>query len=407
MFIQKLSFQSPAQILLGLVFLAFMGFESQGLSQDDKTDQSTAGESQSVQSGTPKISASETRLVRSVYELTKTTKSAKELSNFIAQCEAAQRQDLVPANHKYVTSLKGWALNLRGGKRLELSKQLKLVGNSQHATSFEQAMSDFDEAIVCDPERYRSWMSRGIAHAESENFRKAALDFTNVVKMKTELSAGWFNRAESLYHLKQFEAAIDDYQVAISLDSDDAQSFTGRGHCQFALGNYQAALTDYKVVAELVPENPMVYINLGDALQRMEKWEEALVNFEKSLSIKHSAIAYQRSAWLKATSPQDETRNAQEAVQLAKRAIRLAGDSAINLDTLAAAEAAVGNFEVAKKTQAKVVSLVDFEEDVVEQEDIKPYKARLALYQQGKAFTQAEDAEGETEGVDSNKDSDR
>lgn len=404
MFHQNLSRSALVFMVTALATWSITWIASPGLAQDNKADQAThtqtRGETDGSTTAKPgKPSQDETKLVRSIYELTKTTKSAKELTAFITKCDAALAEDLVQANHKYVTSLKGWALNQRGVKRVEIAKQLKSIGNSQHDSIMKQAMKDFDEAITCDAERYRSWMSRGIAHVEAEDFRKAALDFTNVVKLKTELAAGWFNRAESLYHLEQFEAAINDYDVAISLDSDDAQAFTGRGHCQFALGQFTAALKDYETVAKLVPENPMVYINIGDACQQMGKWKDALVNFDKSLSMKHTGVGYQRTAWIKATSPEAEIKNAEEAVQLAKRAIQLTGDSAINLDTLAAAEAAGGNFEVAKTTQAKVISLVSVEEDIAENEvdNVSPYKARLALYEKGEAFIQPAETKNTTE----------
>ena len=406
MFNQKLSCPKLPQVIIAMISVAILGVASPGLAQNEqakpitpaKSDQATADKSAEANSSQP--GPDDSKLVRSIYDLTKTTKSAKELTAFLAKCDAALATNLKPANQKYVTSLKGWALNLRGVQRMEVASQLKTIGNSQHATVLKQAMDDFNEAITCDSQRYRSWMSRGIAHAETEDYRKAALDFTNVVKLKTELPAGWFNRAEALYHLQQFEAAINDYDVAISLDSNDAQALTGRGHSRFALGQFKAALADYQTVANLVPENAMVYINLGDACQRLGKWKDALTNFDKSLSLEHTAIGYQRCAWIKATSPIAEIKNAKEAVQLAKRAIQMVGDSAVNLDTLAAAEAAVGNFDNAKATQERVIGLVSGEEDAAENDEAKPYVARLALYVKGESFTENAEVDEQVESTD-------
>lgn len=328
------------------------------------------------------------KLVRSIYELTKTTKTAKELTAFVAQCDSALKHKLTSKNTDYVTSLKGWALNLRGQKRMAVALQLKQIGNSQYDSALAQAMDDFDQAIVNAPDRYRSWMSRGVAFAQTGEFAKAALNFTSVIKLKTDLADAWFNRAESLYHLGRFEAAIADYETVLRLDSDDAQALTGLGHSNLALGKTAEALANYQAVAKLQPNSPNVYVNIGDAFQQMENWKSAQSSFEKSISIKPTSVALQRSAWLKATCPDDSIRNPTEAIQLVSRAISLTGDSITNLDTLAAAQAAAGAFGEAKTTQQRTIVLASAVEDVDSDSGPSVYQARLALYEEETPYTE-------------------
>lgn len=333
----------------------------------------------------------QSKLVRSIYELTKTTKSAKQLTEFIAKCDSALVHDLTSKNTDYVTSLKGWALNLRGQKRTAVALQLKQVGNTQYETVLKQAMDDFDQAIVCDPDRYRSWMARGIAFAQTGEYAKAALNFTSVIKLKTDLADGWFNRAESLYHLGRFEAAVSDYETVLRLQSDDAQSLTGLGHSKLALGKTAEALAHYQAVAKLQPESPNAFVNIGDAFEAMGNWGSAQANFAKSISIKTTGVAIQRSAWLKATCPDASFRNPAQAIELAKRAISLTGESVVNLDTLAAAQAAAGKFNVAKTTQQQTIVLASAVEEVEDGSVENPYKARLALYEEEKPFMQSKE----------------
>lgn len=329
------------------------------------------------------------KLVRSIYESTKTAKTAKQLTAFVAQCDSALKHKLSSKNIEYVTSLRGWALNLRGQNRMAVALQLKQVGNSQYDSVLKQAMDDFDEAILNAPDRYRSWMARGIALAQTGEYRKAALDFTSVIKLKTDLTDGWFNRAESLYHLGQFEAAINDYETVLRLKSDDPQALTGIGHSKLALGKTAEALTNYQAVAKLQPNSPNVYVNIGDAFQELGKWKSAQANFDKSISIKPTGVALQRSAWLKATCPEKSFRDPGQAIQLANRAISLTGESVTNLDTLAAAQAANGKYGAAKTTQQKTVVLASATEKA-DSESTGPsvYQARLALYTEEKPYTQ-------------------
>ena len=332
----------------------------------------------------------QSKLVRSIYELTKTTKTAKQLTDFVAQCDSTLQHNLTSKNIQYVTSLKGWALNLRGQKRIAIALQLKQVGNSQFDSVLKQAMEDFDAAIVYAPERYRSWMARGSALAQTGKFKEAALDFTEVIKLKTDLADGWFNRAESLYHLKEFKTAISDYETVLRLNSDDVQALTGLGHSKLALGQATEALADYQAVVKLQPKSPNAYVNVGDAFQELGNWQSAQDSFDKSIAIKPTGVALQRAAWLKATCPDASFRDPSQAVNLVNRAINLTGDSVINLDTLAAAQAAAGKFDVAKSTQQKTIALASATEEVVTAKTGESqYKARLTLYEEGKPFTQA------------------
>jgi len=352
--------------------------------QEKQADQLTSPDGQP---STPKVE--QAKIVRSIYELTKTTKSAKQLSEFLARCDQALGHKLNSKNTQYVTSLKGWALNLRGQHRMTIALQLKQIGNSQYDSALQQAMADFDQAILNGPDRYRSFMSRGIALAQTGEFKKAALDFTNVIKLKTDLADAWFNRAESLYHLGKFEAAIGDYQTVLRLQSDDVQALTGLGHAKLASGQSAEALADYQTVAKLQPESPNAYVNIGDAFSELGNWQLAQSNFDKSISIKPTGIALQRAAWLKATCPEKSFRDPAQAISLVNRAISLDGDSVINLDTLAAAQAAAGKFDVAKTTQKQTIVLASAVEDIAtETSDESPYKARLMLYEEEVPFTQ-------------------
>lgn len=353
-------------------------------------------------------------LVNAIYNATKKAKTEKDYTEFLKQCEDALAAGLSSKNGEYVNSLIGWALNRRGEKRFELALQLEKIENRGSIDMLKRAHDDFDRAVIADPNRHRSWMSRGIARMHADNYDQAIEDFTKVIKLKPDESNGWFNRAEALYErskpasfvesstdgqdesqltqeeiLKQqklgYEQAVADYDVVLRLDSNDTQALTGRAHANFALGNYALALSDYEQVVQLVPGNATAFINRADVHQRLENWQLANSDYKRALSIEDTSIACQRAAWFMATCPDESFLDPSQALTLIKKAIELEGDSTINLDTLAAAEAAAGNFEAAKKTLKKVIGLVSAESTP----ETKQYQARLALYENGEPFTQS------------------
>lgn len=324
------------------------------------------------------------KLVRAIYDATKTVKTTKELTAFLVQCENALEMELSPENRKYVVSLTGWGLNRRGERHYEMAAQLKRIGNQQHQSAMGKAMKDFDAAIVAAPERYRSWMSRGIAYVANEEYGKALADFTSVIKLKPDVANGWFNRAEVLYQTGKFDYAIEDYNVAIRLNSDDAQAITGRGLSFHSLGEFSKAHADFETVIKLQPQCVEALVNRGDLFQEMERWQESVDDYRAANELKDSAIACQRLAWVLATCPEKEMREFDVALTMAKKAVALSGDTAINLDTLAACEAAKGDFGAAMATQQKVIGLVGAEEEIT----ARPFQARLMLYEKSEPYLQ-------------------
>ena len=89
-------------------------------------------------------------------------------------------------------------------------------------------------------------------------------------------------------------------------------------------------------------------------------------------------------AWFRATCPADAFRNGAEAVQLATQACEFTGFQQPNgLDTLAAAYAEAGNFELAVENERKALAMQN-----VSEKKVVRMKERLALYEQRKPFRQ-------------------
>ena len=63
------------------------------------------------------------------------------------------------------------------------------------------------------------------------------------------------------------------------------------------------------------------------------------------------------------------------------------------LETLAAAQAATGDFTEAKQSQSQVIKLVGAEvSDTENATEESPHQIRLALYEEAKAYVQAEES---------------
>jgi Flp pilus assembly protein TadD len=88
-------------------------------------------------------------------------------------------------------------------------------------------------------------------------------------------------------------------------------------------------------------------------------------------------------AWIWATAPNAKFRDGKQALQAATKACELSEfKDAEALEALAAAQAELGNFDEAVKSQTKAVAIMTAEKD----EDLADAKVRLKLYKSRKPF---------------------
>ena len=375
---------------------------------DDTTGPATASAPEAVKPAKPQLAlAQQKKLATELFGFTKTAKSSKHLTAMIAKCDSATNAGLNEEYFAYVRSLKAWALNRRGNNRCETAKQLKAIDNvTQYDIVFEQAINDFNESISIDTSRYRTFNSRGIAFVLNEQYLKAAQDFTKAVGLKADFTQGYFNRAEVLSAMGRYKLAVKDYTSVLRLTPDDTQAITGRAHANVALKKYEVALIEFNAVVEAYPNNVVAWVNRGDCHAAAGDWKLSLADYASAKkladanqltggsSTKLSDLADQRTAWVLATASDESIRDADKAIALIKPCVdRCSSPTVAMLETLAAAQAATGDFTEAKQSQSQVIKLAGAEvSDTENQAEDSPHQIRLALYEEAKAYVQAEES---------------
>lgn len=316
-----------------------------------------------VDDPTPAPSTLEAKsMVTQAYEMTKRANFEKEYREIVHLCRQALRASLPETTAAYARRLKAWAHNRLGEVCADTGRT-------------DEALDNFEQAVELDPHHWRAVHNRGVAYATMARYDEAIADFDHTIKLNRNYPSAWFNRAELLYEQGKYTEAVADYTEVLRLQPDDAAALNSRGHSYYRLEKFREAAADYNQSLKLDPNNAAAYTNRGDVYAEVGDYEQAGADYQSAIRVDPElGRAYQSAAWLMATCSMPKFRNGQLAVEAAMKAIELDGDKDPRyLETLAAAQAAAGDFTAAQQTQSRVLQ-------VVSKSDYEKSEQRLSLY---------------------------
>ena len=326
--------------------------------------------------GLTPILVSPGKLLTAAYARTERAKTAEELGSIIEDCERALAKELSPELEAYAKQLASWAYNRRGEIYAKQASSLIVDGEERKANELDAlALDDFQVAVSYDPSKWKAVQNRGVSLALHGRYEAAVADFTQVISLQPDHANAWFNRAEVRVRLEQLYEAKADYTQAIKLNGNDLVALLGRGEVQRRLQDYRAALADFDEVLRLKPDHALALAGRGDVNSERKSWKAAAEDYRQAIKFDpRLAVAYRGAAWLMATCPDQALRNPELAVQSARKAIELSGDNDYRtLATLAAAQAELGGYEAACKSQEQAI-------EIAPQEQVASLKQRLELY---------------------------
>jgi tetratricopeptide (TPR) repeat protein len=279
--------------------------------------------------------------ILAAYALTKTAREEAEFTEMIERLKAGVELGVSKKMAEYGRTLTAWAHNKRG----ELRAAADLP---------EDALDDFETAVSLDHNNWRAINNRGVSRAVLGDAAGAIADFSRVLELNPRFASAYFNRAEMRYERRDFAGAIDDYTRSLKSAPRDAAAFNSRGHAFYRLGRHEQAMADYNRALQIDPGNAAALVNRGDLHADMGDFAAAAEDYRSAISAQPEfGRAYQSAAWLMATCPDERFRDAPLGIEIAQKAIELDGTGDYRyLETLSAAQANAGEFEMAAETLA-------------------------------------------------------
>jgi tetratricopeptide (TPR) repeat protein len=249
---------------------------------------------------------------------------------------------------------------------------------------YRSDLSIWRSAVENWPANPRAHNNLGNALANAGRLREAIAQDEEALRLEPDFPEAHNNLGLALASGGRFTEAIAQYKEALRLKPDFSQAYNNLGIALEGEGRLPEAIAQYEQTVRLRPDSADAHYNLANALVKAGQILEAESQFQEALTLDPAlADAYENLAWLYATHPDASYRNGSEAVRLAQEAVRLKGNHASCLDTLAAAYAEAGRFSeaIGAAERALVLARAEAETSLADQ-----IEARLGRYRAGQSF---------------------
>ena len=216
----------------------------------------------------------------------------------------------------------------------------------------ELARTHLEEALKLEPNNAETHFNLGSLLIAERNAAGAIDAFRKATELRPEYADAHNNLGALLASTGALPDAVVYYRLALQFNPRDASAHFNLGSALLLLRSREEALGHFREAVELAPNDPAVHGSLARALATGGDFGEAVTHYEQALELAPDyPIALVGLAWIRATSPYESLRQADQALALAQRAVAQIGNNHPEvLDTLAAAYAARGRFDDAVST---------------------------------------------------------
>lgn len=215
-----------------------------------------------------------------------------------------------------------------------------------------KAVRLFREALQGDPPQPEWHYDFGVLLARLGQTAEAARHFRETIRLEPTHVFALVNLGGTLLRLQRPAEAVEPLRRAIALVPQHADAHINLGTALYELGQYDEAIQELGAVYAALHDRVNVYRPLGDSLAKTGQYAQAVKILRAGVQANaQDPLTTDRLAWLLATCPDASIREPGEAVRLAETANTATGrTNPAMLDTLAAAQAANGQFDAAVAT---------------------------------------------------------
>lgn len=255
--------------------------------------------------------------------------------------------------------------------------------------NLEKAAEQLTKALELAPGNTATLLLRASIYFQLQKPELAIADVENIIRRQPQLLQAHLMRAELYAATDRVDQAIEQLERLSQFAPGQAQILEQLGSFYLVDGRPQKAIEACSEIIEADADNARALRTRGDAYLNIGRHAEAVADFDRALEVSAEDLGVLNNlAWVLATSPVDEVRDGQRAVQLATKAGELSAYQMPHiLSTLAAAYAETGDFDSAMKWSEKAVELGK------DDPSYEQLTQELAGYREGKPWREMQQAE--------------
>ena len=254
---------------------------------------------------------------------------------------------------------------------------------------FEEAERHYRAALAQRPDSAKVHAGLAGALAGQRRYEESVAHFQKALRLDPDSASTHYNFARVLAECGRRAAAIEHYQEAVRLAPNHYKGHYNLAQLLIAQGRAVEAVAHLEQALRIQPELQEAHLGLGEIALAQARTADAVAHFRAALRLAPGQTAVMsKLAWLLATNPDPQERDAAEAIELAERVCESTGyaDPAY-LDTLAAAYAASGRFDAAIKALRRAIELAEVQAPGL----VVELKQRLSLYDAGRPYHELSD----------------
>ena len=163
-----------------------------------------------------------------------------------------------------------------------------LLKNAQYALKnhkFENAKKCFLLILKIDPSNVISHYNVGLIFLNQKKIHKASEHFEKAANLCQDDPDILYRYANTLYKLAKYHKAVEQYEKTLKLDPNHVSSLNDYSVCMYILGKLEKSEKAARKVIKINKSYVHPYVNLANILKDKGLINQAMVYYEKALSI--------------------------------------------------------------------------------------------------------------------------
>ncbi|MCV9386882.1 tetratricopeptide repeat protein [Reichenbachiella ulvae] len=177
----------------------------------------------------------------------------------------------------------------KDGAVLDYRKALKINPHHRNALynlSFlvdEEERDQINQILFGQGDFAKAYSKRAFENFQKGAYEEALLDYDSALMIKADNGSDLMNRGIVKSKMENYKSAIDDFNSSIYVDNTLLRNYVLIGNAYQELGDYGYAIKYYNRYIDNAGPDGSVYYNLGLALMKYNDDEEACLTFRKAI----------------------------------------------------------------------------------------------------------------------------